>query len=247
MNIFPEDCWRDIFEYLPVSDLQLVSQTCKAMHALTEPLIYREISWIWSTTTTTYPLRRLLCLARTLLERPDLAALVQHFSLLSIPETEWNLPESDFVWILPDPDVDWDQVLSAFRNVTDRATQIIEQAGFPDADEWIEAIEDGDFYALTAILISQLPHSRFLQLDYTFVWMDGYPGRMVKHARLSPNDTLSKFDSLEIVDYGGNVPLPEMESFWDDENLPEPLPNSMTTANTSVGFCVHPFAIWRSG
>lgn len=39
--------------------------------------------------------------------------------------------------------------------------------------------------------------------------MGGYPGRMVKHSLLTKSGELNTFDSLQSVDYGGNVPHPE--------------------------------------
>lgn len=38
--------------------------------------------------------------------------------------------------------------------------------------------------------------------------MDGYPGRIMEHAVLSPNGALPAFNRLERVDYGGNAPMP---------------------------------------
>lgn len=182
--------------------------------ALTETLLYREISWNWSTT---FPLRRLLCLLRTILGRPHLAASVQHLSLLSASVTPWTNPE---------PDTNWDQESSCFMDVTTRAVEIIRQAGFFDAEEWIQSLQGGNFFALTSVLISHLPGIRSLRLDYSFVWMDGYPGRIMKHATFSPNNTLSTFDSLQAVDYGGNVPLAKMISFDTGDPMPDSYPAS---------------------
>lgn len=210
----PEDCWEGIFQHLPLDDLFSLSTTCKTLHALAEPLLYREVSWKWSTTT---PLRRLLCLLRSIFGRPDLAASVRHLSLLSASVPPWTNPE---------PDTNWDQESSCFTDVTTRAVEIIRQAGFSDEEEWIQSLQGGNFYALTSILISQLPRITSLRLDYCFVWMDGYPGRMVKHAILSPSNTLSTFGSLQVVDYGGNVPLAKMISFDTGDSMPDSYPAS---------------------
>lgn len=111
-------------------------------------------------------------------------------------------------------------------DVTTRAVEIIRQAEFFDAEEWIQSLQSENFYALTSVLISQFPGIRSLRLDYSFVWMDGYPGRMVKHATLSPNNTLSTFDSRQVVDYGGNVPLAKMISFDTGGPMPDSYPAS---------------------
>lgn len=91
---------------------------------------------------------------------------------------------------------------------------MIKKAEFPEkaVPKWNSAIEDGNAYALVAILLSQLHNLVSVQLDYTFVWQSGFPGLMLRHALFSaPNGTMSKFAHLAIVDYGGNVPLSEEE------------------------------------
>lgn len=87
-----------------------------------------------------------------------------------------------------------------------KGTGIIQKAQFPDADEWTQALYNGDAYAYVAILLSQFPGIKTLRLDYSFVWMGGYPGRIAKHYLLTRSNA---FDTLQSVDYGGNVPPPE--------------------------------------
>ena len=56
---------------------------------------------------------------------------------------------------------------------------------------------------------SQLLKLKAPRLDYSFVWMGGYSGRMVKHSFLTKTGMPNTFDCLQFVDYGGNAPLPE--------------------------------------
>lgn len=61
-----------------------------------------------------------------------------------------------------------------------------------------------------AVLISHVPNLRSLSLDYTFLYMGGYPGRMIEYAVFLPDRRhLPIFDKLEKVDYGSNLPMYE--------------------------------------
>lgn len=171
--------------------------------ASTDHLLYREISWSWKA----LPLRRLLCLLRTTLGRPDLASSVRHLSLLPV-KSKWPNPYKTG-WVDPGQDINWSGESSDLQDVTEKAVGIIKKAEFPDAEEWIDAFHNGNFHAFGAALVSQLPNIESLQLDFSFVWKGGFPGRMVKHAIFSQNNKyLSTFESLQVVDYGGNVPRP---------------------------------------
>lgn len=89
-----------------------------------------------------------------------------------------------------------------------RAQAIVDEAKFPNAEIWNKALQDGDPYAFATVLISRIRNIMALQLDYSFVWMSGFPGLMLRHAIFSaPQGLLSMFNSLVTVDYGGNVRL----------------------------------------
>ncbi|OJJ02078.1 hypothetical protein ASPVEDRAFT_83598 [Aspergillus versicolor CBS 583.65] len=83
--------------------------------------------------------------------------------------------------------MDWSES-SDFQDVTENAADIIRTAEFPDAEEWIDALHNGHFHAFAA--------------------KGGFPGRLVRHAVFSSSRYLSSFESLQVVDYGGNVPRP---------------------------------------
>lgn len=110
-------------------------------------------------------------------------------------------------WKPPQIDGDWNQLSSLFQNEVMVAKDIITKAQFPSLDNWIYALENGDPYAFVAVLLSQLHNLKSLQLDYTFVWQSGFTGLMMRHALLSaPENALSRFAELSIVEYGMNVP-----------------------------------------
>lgn len=167
----------------------------------------------------TPPLRRILRLLRTIISRPDLAPSVRCVNLLS-SVCPWSQRESgrrlrgwdldwEGPWTAPQHDVNWVEERPLFGDVIQKGVDIIHRAQFSDTEEWIQALNDGDAYATVAILLSQLPGIKTLYLDYSFVWMGEYPGRMVKHSLLTKSGELNTFDSLQSVDYGGNVPPPE--------------------------------------
>jgi hypothetical protein len=110
-------------------------------------------------------------------------------------------------WVPPQVDGDWNLLSSLFQNEVNTAKDIVNKAQFPSPEKWIHALENGDPYAFVAILLSQLHNLRSLELDYTFVWQSGFPGLMMRHALLSaPQNTLSSFTKLSVVEYGMNVP-----------------------------------------
>lgn len=196
-----------------------MSTTCKDLYTLAVPFLYRKINWDWMIP----PLRRVLRFLRTIVNRPDLAASVRKVCIRSsaCPWTKrkaltslrfrgwgsnWEGP-----WEAPQHNVEWAQERPLFEDVVQKGTDIVHRAQFPDADEWTQALYNGNAYVYVAVLLSQLPGIETLQLDYSFVWIGGYPGRMVKHCLLARNNGVvsNTFDALQSVDYGGNVPPPE--------------------------------------
>lgn len=96
-----------------------------------------------------------------------------------------------------------------YGGVVKQAQEIVTNAAFPDTAKWTQALHNGNAYALVAVLLSQLHNLQSVQLDYSFIWQGGFPGLMLKHALFSaPENSLSKFGSLTVADYGGNVTGP---------------------------------------
>ncbi|ODM14830.1 hypothetical protein SI65_09824 [Aspergillus cristatus] len=171
------------------------------------------MNWTWKYTV---PLRKLLLLFRTFFKRPGLVSSVQNLSLLS----------STLSWICPTRNIIWRRESARFKDVVDKATYIIQCAQFDDAEDWKEALEGADLYAFAAVFIAQLPNIKSLCLDYSFVWLGGYPERMVTHALHSPGLALPAFKSLQLIDYWRNVP--SMEEWVQDSNMdiPDEFPGS---------------------
>ena len=122
-------------------------------------------------------------------------------------------------------DPDWEED-NVYGGVVKQAQEIVTNAAFPDTAKWTQALHNGNAYALVAVLLSQLHNLQSVQLDYSFVWQGGFPGLMLKHALFSaPENSLSKFGSLTVADYGGNVTGPEFIDFNALDFEPHGLPD----------------------
>ncbi|KAF7622440.1 F-box domain protein [Aspergillus flavus] len=201
----PTDCLVSILDQLSSEDSLTVSTICKDLRASATPFAYRDIALDWSAR----PLRRLLQLLRLIFNNPDIASYIQHLSLVSSEPGHWEDTQ---------PEIDWETESQNFRDVIDQSMNIVRRAGFPDVDDWHLPLNGGNIYCYAAIFLSQLPNLKSLRLDYSLVWWDGYPGIMLKQALFSPNGVLSTFQHLEVVDYGGNVPIAESEDIYSDES-----------------------------
>ncbi|KAJ5594250.1 uncharacterized protein N7459_000458 [Penicillium hispanicum] len=193
----PSDCWLAILEHLSPEDYWPLLFVSKDTKSLVEPFLFKKLTWDWRP----IPFRRILLLFRAILERPERAFDIHHLSLLS----HQRVQPTDF-WEPPSCEQDCKEEIARFTDVLRHAQTIVQTTGFPDADSWVHALQDGDPYALVSILLSQLHNLRSLRLDYSFVWQSGFPGLMLRHALFSSSQSsLSRFHSLTEVDYGGNV------------------------------------------
>ena len=206
-----------VLNHLGSGDLASVSLVSRALHASVEPVLYRTISWNWNP----IPRVQVLQVFRAILGNPGLALQIKQVSMLSAQ------PESCFgPWEAPvygGPN--WEDIHNAYGGVVKQAQEIVINAAFPDTAKWAQALQNGNTYALVAVLLSQLHNLQSVQLDYSFIWQGGFPGLMLKHALFStPENSLSKFDSLTVADYGGNVTGPEFIDFHVLNFTPHGLP-----------------------
>lgn len=161
------------------------------------PFLYRNISFNWDPV----PIRRILLLLRAVLQQPERISHIQHVSFMSHTQVDALDP-----WEPPSFQTDPNEELDQFQDVLRQAQAIVEDNDFPDPNIWLQALQNGDPYALVSIFLSQLHNLRSLKLDYTFIWQGGLPGVMLRHALFPPTqNNLSKFKNLTEVDYGGNV------------------------------------------
>ncbi|KAJ5359784.1 hypothetical protein N7517_008975 [Penicillium concentricum] len=212
LKTLPQDCWVQILDQISPSDTASVVATSRGLQVSSESSLYRQIAIDWVRP----PLKRVLTLFRVIHERPDLAAHIHHVSMIS-SKLVYPAADQEDEWEVPQIDGDWSHLSSLFQDEVNAAKDIITKAQFSSPNMWIHALEEGDPYAFVAVLLSQLHNLRSLQLDYTFVWQTGFPGLMMRHALLSaPENTLSEFSKLSVVEYGLNVPGPRMfnETRW---------------------------------
>lgn len=238
MTALPSECWLQILEDLSPEDLLPLSLVSKSCNGLAVPFLYRNISWDWRP----IPARRILLLLRAILQRPERASHIHHVSLLSFQRVLAHRP-----WDPPICEPGCKEQLAGFKDVLQQAQSIVETAKFTDADAWTQALETGDPYAFVAILLSQLHGLRSLRLDYSFVWMSGFPGLMLRHALFSPaKGSISEFTSLAEVDYGGNVRRAtindDMPEIYDDEGYPSCNPDQFVAWFYLPS--LHSLAIW---
>ncbi|CAI7581222.1 unnamed protein product [Penicillium glandicola] len=209
----PLDCWLQILDQISPSDTASIVATSRGLQASSESSLYHRVNVDW----TRPRLKQVLTLFRVVHERPDLAACIHHVSMTS-SKIVYPAAHQEDEWELPQIEGDWDQLSPLFQGEVTAAKNIISEAQFPSLEMWIHALEHGDPYAFVAVLVSQLHNLRSLQLDYTFVWQSGFPGLMMRHALLSaPENILSRFSELSVVEYGLNVPGSRIlnETIWD--------------------------------
>lgn len=194
-------------ELLPLRDIASISRVSRGIRVSAEPCLYRTISLDWVKP----PLSRILTLFRAIRKRPYLITYIKHLSL--VPSRVEDFGEELVRPGAASYPIDT-MLLRLYSDVQEYAVRIVEEARFPDPGKWIETLRAGDAYAYTAIFLSQLAELRSLRLDHSFVWQSGFPGLMMRHALFSaPEGVLARFEKLEVVDYGSNVPPLEAEDF----------------------------------
>ncbi|KAJ6036044.1 hypothetical protein N7540_000323 [Penicillium herquei] len=195
-NGLPMDCWFMILDHLQASDLNSLSQVCRAMHINTKSHLYRNIIWNWNDNS----LRRLLSLLRTAEAHPEVLALIHR--------VDFTVPLDDCRLLSSHTREDKRLVSAHCAHCGDRSAysfclDILERSNMPDISGWKYHLKKGDPYLYAALLISQLPNLRRLSLDCSFVINRGWPGMMFNHAvNTAPAGTLSKFEYLYSVEYG---------------------------------------------
>lgn len=164
-------------------------------------------------------MQSILRLLHTILQHNELALHIQHVKIPCSPGRPY-----DMAWKAPWHEMDWSAKQLEYSDVVEQAQAIVNKVKFPNAEKWNKALQDGNPYAFVTIILSQLHNLKSFQLDYSFVWMLGFPGLMLRHALFSApleGGVLSAFNSLRMVDYGGNVRQSEfLEKIGDFNDVP---------------------------
>ncbi|KAJ5963932.1 uncharacterized protein N7479_003808 [Penicillium vulpinum] len=212
---FPLDCWIQTLEYLPTRDLDNLSRVSRDTRASTEAFLYRSIHWDWKNP----PIHKIMLLLRTISERPELAYYVWHVSLVW-----WDVEQSskETGVFIPKGNIDWTKITLQCRPALRWARKVVRDAKFPEKlhAKLLARLFHGDAYFYATLLVSQLHNLRSLRLDFSFVLEGGFPGEMLHHSLFgnAPPGVLTRFSRLEMVDYGSNSPLTEL-NYRNNSNL----------------------------
>ncbi|KAJ5691495.1 hypothetical protein N7488_012230 [Penicillium malachiteum] len=196
LNVLPMDCWYMVLDYLQPSDLSSLSRVCKVLYQNIIPHLYRKIAWNWNQD----PLPRILNLLGAIHDHPERVKLIERI--------EFTVPPEDDRLISGLTRENRNLVASGSHDSAKSYTlclNILHQSNMPDIHVWVRLMNKGDPCVFATLLISQLPNLRCLSLDCSFVILGGLPGMMLNHAMFTaPEETLSKFEHLERVEYGPN-------------------------------------------
>jgi hypothetical protein len=190
--MLPPECLVSILENLDTADNLSVSHVSRDMRTWAKPLVFRDIRWTYRV----FPFRRVLLLLEQIFLNPQIAWYVKHLQL--------TYTGPAFYW--PDPDIDFQQHATRFAFVTEKAIEFVRQIGFFETESDVQFLRQGNYYLYATVLISQLHNLRSLELDYTFTLIGGFPGMFLQHALRSSFEGISKFNKLEVLKYGGDVP-----------------------------------------
>ncbi|KAF5977284.1 hypothetical protein FCOIX_6551 [Fusarium coicis] len=174
----PQEVQLHIAEFIPQGDLARLSETCRALHSLTEPLMYSSVKFEWAREFYP-PITQLLHLVRTLLERPDLCPLMRHADFEGFGYIdEIGSCGSDWTEETPDPP----PVIAELP--IDKLSTTIGKTGVSEAvaDQWSQKVQCGSPEASVAILVSLLPNLERLCLSSNWTNDTCFLGHMLRAA-----------------------------------------------------------------
>ncbi|KAF4999885.1 hypothetical protein FGRMN_2123 [Fusarium graminum] len=122
----------------------------KHFENITQPLLFEEVDVGWSSKESP----PLILALRTLLERPDLAEMVQSLRL-----DGYDFPEREF---------DSSPTISVVSLNIAKASVVIQGTGADFASPWIEGVSDGEVDALVTLLVVILPNVKSVYLGTDF-------------------------------------------------------------------------------
>ncbi|KAF5712812.1 hypothetical protein FMUND_8246 [Fusarium mundagurra] len=196
----PQEVQLHIAEFIPQGDLARLSQTCRALHSLTEPLVYSSVRFEWAKEFHP-PITELLQLLRTLLGRSDLCPLIHHADFEGFGYiNEMGSYRSDWTEETPEPP----PVIPELP--TDQLSEAIGKTGVSEAvaDHWNKKVQCGSPEASVAVLVSLLPNLERLCLSPNWTNDTRFLGHMLRAALCEKSENASKaslpsFTSLKRV------------------------------------------------
>ncbi|KAF5562828.1 hypothetical protein FPHYL_5482 [Fusarium phyllophilum] len=191
----PQEVQLHVAEFISRGDLARLSKTCRALHSLTEPLIYLSVKFEWAREFYP-PITQLLHLVRTLLERPDLCPLMRHADFEGFGYIdEIGSYRSDWTEETPDPP----PVIPDLP--TDELSAAIGKTGVSEAvaDQWSNKIQLGSPEASVVILVSLLPNLERLCLSSNWTNDTRFLGHMLRAALCEKSENASEASFLSFT------------------------------------------------
>ncbi|KAH8895207.1 hypothetical protein GQ53DRAFT_743966 [Thozetella sp. PMI_491] len=184
----PPEILDSVVEILPYVDLFSACMACKTMHAITERFLYSKFYWSWTfnvpfqisaspsrTSATPPPIMRFL---QSLLEKPHLADFVNDVRLEGDSLSRISHYFRGQLPTLPNPGF----VLKALSlKATDKLD--IPQ---PDRARWRAELIRGSVDAWVALLLSQIPKLKVLNLEENFIRDSYFIGMILRWALCGP-------------------------------------------------------------
>lgn len=124
----PLNLTSEILHLLAIRELAVLSRTCRSLHAIVEPLLYKIIDWTWTEELLPEDEPPICLLFRTLCERPELSSHVKKVYLHCKSEPFDTIEDLGHrVSIAPDDRI--------------RAFKVINEAELQDQGLWRQAVE----------------------------------------------------------------------------------------------------------
>ncbi|KAF5626139.1 catalase isozyme P [Fusarium sp. NRRL 52700] len=219
------DCSQEvqlhIAEILPQGDLARLSLTCRALHSLTEPVIYSSVTFEWAREFYP-PITQLLQLLRTLLGRQGLCPLIRHADFEGFGYIdEMGSYRSDWTEETPEPPPVIPELPAKELSAAISKTRVSGAV----AEQWRKKVQCGSPEASVAVLVSLLPNLERLCLSSNWTNDTFFLGHMLRAALCEKPEHALEADllSLSSLKRVSLAPMIDEESHLDPSNTADAL------------------------
>ncbi|MCJ1293437.1 hypothetical protein MMC34_004992 [Xylographa carneopallida] len=161
----PIELMLHVFGYLDVAEFVALSSTHTSLCSVAQPLLYREIKGTWyyrgppEIEGTAYssgpPDPSIYLLLRTLVERPELGAHVEHLTFEGQPQIRYLWSETE-------------DAISFRRDDRSPLIELMYELEASPLEEWIRLLDGGSLDVFVALLLSRLSNLKYLRLGFHF-------------------------------------------------------------------------------
>ncbi|MCJ1415429.1 hypothetical protein MMC32_001761 [Xylographa parallela] len=154
LTALPIELMLHVFGYLDVVELVALSSTHTSLYSVAQPVLYREIkeTWYYESKPRDPPIYLLL---RTLAERPELGAHVEHLTFEGKPQRGYLLSESE-------------DAISFRRDDRSPLIKLMYELKVSPLYKWIRLLNSGSMDVFVALLLSRLSNLKCLRLGFHF-------------------------------------------------------------------------------